>query len=89
MRVQCFLRLGFVRPVELYTYFGIDFGSLEAALFNIFDDTKSGKLTFVEFVCAMWNLLTTKEEDLSIFMYLMRDPTGVMRIKCMCMRCFD
>ena len=68
--------------MELYTHFNVEFGPLEASLFNIFDYTKSGKLNFIEFVCAMWNFLTVPEDELSIFMYLMKDPSAVMRIKC-------
>jgi hypothetical protein len=71
-----------VRPVELFTFFNVEFGPLETAMFNIFDHAKSGKLNFVEFVGSMWNFLSLREEDLSMFMYLIKDPTGVMRIKC-------
>lgn len=30
----------------------------------------------------MWNFLTLSERDLGTLTYLMKDPTGAMRIKC-------
>ena len=39
-------------------------------------------MNFVEFVCGMWNLLTVPEHHLGAFAYLMRDPSGKMRIVC-------
>lgn len=75
---------GFVRPVEMFTFFGADLESLESALFGVFDDAGSGRLDFVEFVCSMWNFLSARQEDLAVFFYLMKDPSGVMRIKCEC-----
>ncbi len=73
---------GFVRPIELFTYFGIELTGLENAIFNVFDDEKTGKLNFFELTVMMWDYLSLKEEALGVYIYLMRDPTGVMRIKC-------
>jgi hypothetical protein len=41
----------------------------------------------MEFVCSMWNLLTLSEDDLGILAYLMKDPSGVMRIRCKSVVC--
>ena len=46
------------------------------------DADKSGLLNFMEFVCALWNLLSLGESDLGVLGYLMKDPTGVLRVKC-------
>lgn len=34
----------------------------------------------MEFVCSMWNLLTLPESQLGALAYLMKDPSGVLRI---------
>lgn len=43
---------------------------------------KSGKLTFLEFVCSMWNLLSMPTQIIGALCYLIKDPTGQMRVHC-------
>eukprot|EP01033_Poteriospumella_lacustris_P016225 gene16225-11610_t len=71
---------GSVRPIELFTYFNIEVGAFEEAMFSVFDEDKSGKLTFLEFVCSMWNLLSMPANILGSLCYLIKDPTGTMRV---------
>lgn len=73
---------GFVRPIELFIYFGIELTSLETAIFDIFDNEKTGKLNFFEYAIMIWDFLTLREEALGIYIYLMKDASGAMRIKC-------
>jgi hypothetical protein len=42
----------------------------------------NGVVTFVEFVCSMWNLLTLSDTDLSMMMFLLKDPTGEQSLSC-------
>lgn len=72
---------GSIRPVELFSYFNVDLGSFESSIFAIFDEERKGLLNFMEYVCALWNLLTLADADLGVLGYLMKDPTGVLRIK--------
>jgi Ca2+-binding EF-hand superfamily protein len=72
---------GSIRPVELFSYFNIELGVFEKYIFTMFDEDKSGLLNFMEFACAMWNFLTLQECDLGTLMYLMKEPTGKLRIK--------
>jgi hypothetical protein len=75
----CFL-LGNIQPVDIFTFMNVDFTTFEKCVFQIFDADKSGKLNFLEFVCAMWNLLTIPEHQLGAIVYLMKDPTGILRV---------
>lgn len=41
-----------------------------------------GVLNFLEFCATMWNLLTLTDRNLGLVAYLMKDPSGVMKIRC-------
>jgi hypothetical protein len=75
-----YLVTGNIQPVDIFTFMNVDFTTFEKSVFQIFDADKSGKLNFLEFVCAMWNLLTIPEPQLGAIVYLMKDPTGVLRV---------
>ncbi len=72
---------GTIRPIEFFTYFNIEIQEFEKHIFRVFDMDKSGVLTFLEFVCCIWNLLTLDEAQLGTLLYLIKDPTGVLKIK--------
>jgi Ca2+-binding EF-hand superfamily protein len=72
--------VGSIRPIELFTYFNIELGQFEEAMFSVFDEDKSGKLTFLEFVCSMWNLLSMPTNIMGSLCYLIIDPTGALRV---------
>jgi hypothetical protein len=55
-------------------------GKFEEAIFSVFDKDKFGKLTFLEFVCAMWNLLSMPTNIMASLCYLIVDPTGAHRV---------
>lgn len=78
----CFV--GNIQPVDIFTFMNSDFSAFEKQVFHIFDADKSGKFNFLEFVCCMWNLLTIPENQLGAIVYLMKDLSGVLRVRCKC-----
>ena len=75
-------RSNWMSALELYSYFKIDIGLFERHIFTLFDQDKSGLLSFIDFAVALWNFLTLQECDLGTLMYTMRDPTAKLRIRC-------
>eukprot|EP01040_Poterioochromonas_malhamensis_P011531 gene11531-12575_t len=72
---------GNIQPVDIFTFMNSDFSAFEKQVFHIFDADKSGKFNFLEFVCCMWNLLTIPENQLGAIVYLMKDLSGVLRVR--------
>lgn len=50
-------------------------------MYNLLLD-HSGMINFLEFVCALWNLLTISEDNYGTMAFLLKEPTGKSVINC-------
>ena len=65
---------GLIQRAEFYIYFKINPNSLYDKIFSLFDFDHSGYLSFMEFVCAMWNFCSMSPDNLASFaFYLFND----------------
>jgi hypothetical protein len=60
---------GTVEINELFSFFHIEFTPFNLFWFSLFDDEKSYKLNFVEFISCFWNLLTSSDDDICLFLF--------------------
>lgn len=74
-------KCGNIQASDIFTFMNSDFTKFEQSVFQIFDADRSGKFNFFEFVCCLWNLLTIPENQLGAIVYLMKDPSGVLRVR--------
>lgn len=74
---------GFIQKVEFYSYFKINSSALYDKIFGMFDADGSGYLSFMEFVCAMWNFCSMAPENLGSFAFYLfdDDKSGVLDFK--------
>lgn len=64
---------GLILRAEFYAYFKINPNSLYDKIFSLFDFDRSGYLSFMEFVCAMWNFCSMTPDNLASFAFYLFD----------------
>ena len=66
----------YLYPSELFSYLRMEPNELNKRIFSAFDLDKSGKLNFLEYVCAMWNFLSMDPGYLGSFAFSVFDDDG-------------
>jgi Ca2+-binding EF-hand superfamily protein len=70
---------GQIEVNELFVYLHMEKTPLNRKLFEYLDLDGNGNLTFVEFVCSLWNLLSIDKKNIGAFVFRMfdHDKTGI------------
>jgi serine/threonine-protein phosphatase 2B regulatory subunit len=74
---------GAIDVVELLTIMDVERTPFTERVFRIFDEDKSGKVDFYEFVVALWNYCTLSPAALAMFAFDLydRDTSGFLEEK--------